>query len=62
MIPFPQFLIFFAEINLSHRRGAAIYQIWQPYYLQRMKFPSIELFLSFLFKRFWSLPIKIRNC
>ena len=42
-------------------RGATIYQVWRPYYLLHLKYPSIQLFLSALFKRFWNLPIKIRN-
>ena len=41
--------------------GTAIYHIWQPYYLLHLKYPSIQLFLSALFKRFWNLPIRIRN-
>ena len=38
---------------------AAIYQIWRPYYLPHLKYSSLQLFLSALFKRFWNLPIKI---
>ena len=51
MISFPLLLVFFAEIlsDLSPR-GTAIYQIWQPYYLPHLKYSSIQLFLSLLFK------------
>ena len=41
--------------DLSHG-GAAIYQIWQPYYLLHLKYPRIQLFLSALFKKFWTPP------
>ena len=61
MISFPPVLVYFAEIlsDLSPR-GAAIYQIWQPYFLLHLKYSSIQLFLSALFKMFWNL-IRIRN-
>ena len=57
---FPTDFSLFAEIlsDLSPY-GAAIYQIWQPYFLLHLKYPGIQLFLSVLFEIFSNFPIRI---
>ena len=61
MISLPLLLVFFAEIKWFDPHEAATYQIWHPYCLIHLKYQTIQLFLSALFKRFWNVPIKIRN-
>ena len=56
---FPSLLVFLQRISDLCPRRAAIYEIWQLYYLLHLKYRSIELLLSALFEMFWNLPIRI---
>ena len=59
---FPTAFSLFAEILSDlFPRGAAIYQMWQPRCLIHLVYPSIKLYASALFKRFWKLTIRIEN-
>ena len=61
MISLPHFYSFLQILSDLTPRGAAISQIWQPYYLLHLKYPSIQLFLSALFEMYWNLPIRIQD-